>query len=394
MERVSSGIVLEALLDGTTLTCSLRNGGSYPLLQRYNADNGRFVPDFTTLSSDVLPVLYPLIVMNDGTGQTAPKTCVWTYNGTVLTFASKTAGDGRVRKMSTNAGLVDVFELVDDYTFQYNSATAHSVGLRIWGNLASSGNRDSDMIGCSGTVEIDGQVIDFSGLSKEFVIEESAGNEFSLWLTATNEGQITDANHDVTITAHCDISGDLVEDAIDGDNYYVNWKSLTADGIYDDIEGAVGASALTDNSIKISQQHVDNLLTVCAELFNKAGDLLATGYIEIADMTDPLEVSFSVKAKSGSSGTVTGYQLKKGGIAIVTASVVKRSDGSVQSGYGFKFATYNNAGAPFTLAGQTLSSGFSGTASVDPVGASVDVTFDDVYRAGRHLKLYATATKS
>lgn len=67
--NVNSSIILEAVLDGTTIVSRLLSGGDYPLLQRFNSANGTVTPDFTQTLDGVKPYIYPLVMHSDGSGQ-------------------------------------------------------------------------------------------------------------------------------------------------------------------------------------------------------------------------------------------------------------------------------------------------------------------------------------
>lgn len=394
--RVNSSLVLEAVMDGTTIISRLIAGGDYPLLQRYNSATGAITPDFSQTLEGEKPYVYPLVMHSDGSGVCEIKSCTFTYLGTVVATYDKETGEFNI-----NDAWDDVFEgaekTINIQGIEGAGSTTITVpALCIKGNLYNESNKDTDLIGCYGTVSLSGYDVQFTGLRQEFVIEEETSSMYALWLTVSNGGVIANSIGSVVITPHMDVTGDLKDDAFSTNTrYQIRYYKATANGkvqITSGVNGFVIAEAAQNYALTVPASQVDSNLTVFVELIDtqKSNSRLASASTVVQDLSDPYDIQWQV-VDSGNSGyqanSVSGNTIKKGGQASVTANVVNRSTGATDSSNSWNFCLvgYKNDGTILEDA-TTNTKGFIVKAK------SVDVSYNDLLRAGRKLTMHCFAS--
>ena len=357
MQNVSNGFVITALLNGTTINGYVRVE-NLPLIQRYTRGTERFVPDFEALAENARPVVLPCLTYTD-TGEVAipsDATTIFKYNDVELTFDA----DG----LCNTAGMTGVFKRLT-YPATISGQTYNIPAVRVMKNLVPLSNYDNDLITISGTVELGGQQLPFTDMSKEVIIEESVGNQYDLVIATDSDFSINSETDTINLTALVYKDGIAVND-LTGLSF--KWNKLLGMG---DVE----LPGTTANQT-ISAADVDNVLKLRCDLY-MSGSKIVSGFAEITDYTDPYDIQFAI---TGISGT----QITSGQTARITPSVVKRGSGDVVSGYAFDFAMKDNAGQDFTLTGKDSSQFTS---------AYVDLGYADVVRAGRAVNAYVTAIK-
>ena len=357
MNQINNSILFTSLATGTTIFGRL-NVANLPLIQRYNTGTNSFSPDFEVLAENAKPIVYPFLT-DTRTGEIlvpTTSTLVWKYNGVTLTFGS----DG----LSTNSGMDGCFKSLT-YSATIASKTYNLPALRVMKNLVPISNYDNDLISLSGSVERSGQQIPFAELNKEVVIEESTGSQFDAVITNTKGSQIVSETDTVTETVNLYKNGVLVTDY---SAYTFQWVKVTA-------TGEVTMSS-TSRTATITAADVDSKLRLRCDV-KENGSVIATGWDEITDNSDPYDLLLPITGIAGTQFTEDNQT------AVVTPKVVKRSTQAAVTGYTFTFTTKNNAGTDFTLTGKSSSS-FTGT--------SASISKADVDRANRGLAVYVQAS--
>lgn len=356
MNKVENGFALTALLNGTTINGCIRVD-NIPLVQRYKSGTNQFVPDFDVLAENAKAIAYPLLMFSDTGAIAIPSSVTFKYNGIVLTFDAN--------GLSTNGSMVGVFKSII-HSATIGSKTYQIPAIKVMKNLIPLSSYDNDLLTINGLVELGGQQIPFAEMNKEVIIEESVGNQYDVLITNTKGSQLMDAADTITETATVYKDGVVVSDMT---GFSFRWNKILGTG--DVVFGGTTRTQI------IAAAEVDNVLKVRVDLISQSS-VLASGYDELTDFSDPYDVHFLY---TGTSGT----QLSQGDTATVTPKVVKRSSGDPVTGYLFSFNIKNNAGQDFILSGKTTAQ-FTGENAV--------VTYADVIRAGRALKGYVTATKA
>lgn len=344
--ELQSSFKFMAVVDGATLNGYLRVDGS-PLVQRYRPGTEIFIPDFPTLPDNNKPTVATVIMnVSDGT-VLVPNTLTFKYNGVELTFGS----DG----LSTNAGWEGTFKRITGHPINIGGQSYPMTVLRIMKNLASASNVDNDRISVSGTVEIGGSSIEFNELSIEVSIMESTDNIYDIILEDDNGGHLVDGDTSTTIKAKIYQSGMLLEDTT---GFSYKWFKVEASG-----DAALGTAATQ----VITVNDVDSVLTVRCDVY-KDSSLLASGFLDIADITDPYYIQLNITG-------VTGDYIRKGETAVVTPVAVKRSTGEINPDLvtSWQFRTVNNEGEDFKLQNHP---------SASFTGANCQITYTDTVNGG------------
>lgn len=358
MQNINGIFYVTALIDGTTLNGLVRVE-NLPLIQQYKKGTASFTPDFEALAENSRPVALPLLrLTSDGT-VVVPSSVVFKYNSIALAFDPTT-------KLCTTSGFTGMFKLIY-YSLIVNSVTYVIPAIRVMKNLVPVSSYDNDLLTISGTVEIGGQQIPFSDMSKEIIIGEATGNQYNVVLSNNKGSQLVTEGETLTEIASIYKDGMLVTDLT---GFSFAWYKVLGSGDTR-ITG-------TSSSINIVNADVDNVLKVRCDV-SLSGSKIASGYDEITDFTDPYDMTYYNNAGGNS------MQLKKGETVTVTPRVVKRSTGDVMTGYTFQITTKNSQGANFILASQTTAT-FTAT--------SVNITYTDVISAGRGLSGYVLVSKS
>lgn len=343
--NLEGSFTLIALMDGTTINGTLRVEGT-PLAQRYNKGTAVFIPNFETLAENNRPTVVVILRdISDGS-VLVPNTIEFRYNDLLLTFGSN--------GLSTNAGMVGFFKKIDAYSTTIGGATYQVPALRVMKNLVPISGYDNDRITVSGTVEIGGSSIAFNALSKEVVIQESTGNQYDVLISNNKGSQLLLDGESLTETAR--IFKDGVE-ITDYTGFTFQWVKML---------GAGDTNWGTSRTQVVSTNDVDNVLKLRCDV-KKDGSLVASGYDEITDFSDPY---YSLLKITGISGNV----VKKGETATVTPVAVKRSTGEEAPSLitSWTFSLKDNTGAAFILTGKSAAT-FT--------GANATVSYEDMVRA-------------
>ena len=343
--NLEGSFTLIALMDGTTINGTLRVEGT-PLVQRYNKGTVVFIPDFTALPENGRPTVVVILRdISDG-GILVPNTIEYRYNDLLLTFDNN--------GLSTNSGMVGYFKKIDAYNTTIGGATYKVPALRVMKNLVPISGYDNDRITVSGTVEISGSSIGFNALSKEVVIQESTGNQYDALISNNKGSQLLTAGESLTDTVR--IFKDGVE-VTDYTGFTFQWVKML---------GAGDTNWGTSRTQVVSTNDVDNVLKLRCDV-KKDGSLVASGYDEITDFSDPYYTVIKITGISGNT-------VKKGETATITPVAAKRSTGEEVPSLikSWTFSLKDDAGAAFILTGKD-SATFTGT--------NAKIPFEDMVRA-------------
>lgn len=355
MDKLSSSFTLVGIIDGTTINGYVRVDNT-PLVQRYNTGTNSFVPDFEKMAENSRPVVVP-ILRDASTGDVVtPNSIKFMYNGLELTFG----GDN----LCTNEGLEGVFKKLVDYQAAVGSQSYSLPALRVMKNLVPISGYDNDRISVSGTVEVGGQSVPFNELSKEVIIQESTDNQYDVVISNDKGSAITEAGESLTERADIYKDGNKISDV---SGFSFKWFKVTAES-----DVAMG----TAQTQVIAASDVDNKQVVRCDVY-QGDELLASGFDEISDFSDPYFVRMDITG-------IDGTAIRKGQTAIITPKAVKRSSGEEASGLvsSWTFRIQDNEGADFTLTGKESAS-FSGT--------NCQISYEDIKRAKMGISGYVTA---
>lgn len=355
MDKLSSSFTLVGIIDGTTINGYVRVDNT-PLVQRYNTGTNSFVPDFEKMAENSRPVVVP-ILRDASTGDVVtPNSIKFMYNGLELTFG----GDN----LCTNEGLEGVFKKLVDYQAAVGSQSYPMPALRVMKNLVPISGYDNDRISVSGTVEVGGQSVPFNELSKEVIIQESTDNQYDVVISNDKGSAITEAGESLTERADIYKDGNKISDV---SGFSFKWFKVTAE-----VDVAMG----TAQTQVIAASDVDNKQVVRCDVY-QGDELLASGFDEISDFSDPYFVRMDITG-------IDGTAIRKGQTATITPKAVKRSSGEEASGLvsSWTFRIQDNEGVDFTLTGKDSAS-FSGT--------NCQISYEDIKRAKMGISGYVTA---
>jgi hypothetical protein len=250
--------------------------------------------------------------------------------------------------------MVGYFKKIDAYSTTIGGATYKVPALRVMKNLVPISGYDNDRITVSGTVEISGSSIGFNALSKEVVIQESTGNQYDALISNNKGSQLLTAGESLTDTVR--IFKDGVE-VTDYTGFTFQWVKML---------GAGDTNWGTSRTQVVSTNDVDNVLKLRCDV-KKDGSLVASGYDEVTDFSDPYYTIIKITGISGNT-------VKKGETATVTPVAAKRSTGEEVPSLikSWTFSLKDNAGAAFILTGKD-SATFTGT--------NAKIPFEDMVRA-------------
>ena len=243
---------------------------------------------------------------------------------------------------------------MDAYSTTIGGDTYKVPALRVMKNLVPISGYDNDRITVSGTVEIGGSSIAFNALSKEVVIQESTGNQYDVLISNNKGSQLLADGESLTETAR--IFKDGVE-ITDYTGFTFQWVKML---------GAGDTNWGTSRTQAVSTSDVDNVLKLRCDV-KKDGSLVASGYDEVTDFSDPYYTVIKITGISGNT-------VKKGETATVTPVAAKRSTGEEVTSLikSWTFSLKDNAGAAFILTGKD---------SATFTGANATVTYEDMVRA-------------
>lgn len=345
MKQIEGGFTLVALMDGTTINGILRVEG-LPLIQRYNKGTNHFIPDFEKVAENEQPTAV-IILRDSATGMVlTPSTHKWFYNGAQLTFSAS--------HLSTNEGLVETFEEINNYSATIGAKTYQLPALRVKKNLVPISGLDNDRLSISGTVAVNGRNIEFQEIGQEVVIQEATGNAYDVVITDTKGSALTEDNESLICTAN------LYKDGIevtDYSGYVFQWVKIPS-------EEQLGKA----RTQTINTSMVDGVLKVRCDISDGKA-VVASGITQITDFSDPYYVDIQITGQG-----VVGNALRPGQKCVVKPVARRRKDGSINAAFNsWKFNIKNNAGADFKVASKP-----GATFTAD----SVEVTSADIANAG------------
>ena len=328
--NVEGGFSLVALFDGTTLNAVLDVEGA-PLLQFYTEGTNNYTPDFEKLPENEKPTV-KLIMRNISTGKVlTPKpgnVINWKYNDVVLEF-----GEGG---LCTSEGMAGIFKKIDQHPTAIDGDTYKVPALRVMKNLVPISGVDNDRISVGGTIEVNGQNIPFKEIGTMVQIRKAATNAHLVYISDDNAGTISTQHPNLKVTATLYKDTSKVTDL---EGYTFQWYKLL---------GTEDAKFKQGATITITKADVDNILKLRCDVSYK-GKLLASGFHQVTDITDPYYVDFKIEGDG-----VVGNQLRSGQTATVTPVIRQRHpDGQtseVIEGTTWNWSLKDNEGKPFTLA--------------------------------------------
>lgn len=292
MSNISNHFFLNVIDDGTTLHGNLSS--EIPLAQAWNGASA--VPDWTVSTNQ--PLIY--LTLLNGKNLVAPTTTTWYYNGVDV------SSDSRFEITTRNV--------------TYNGTTLAMPALRIVSNLASSANKDIDVITLEGTYEIDGNGIDFTATAQIRISGIEANGYIGLINFVNGISDITDKGQVITMYGRL-YDPDGQSDSSVTTKWYLN----------DSTTGTNGASKTVDsttyaNAYQVEEEDVVDHATIRCE-FYKDGNIVYTAYASVDDMQDP---EFMYIQYNGNNGNAAS--LRKGDSATFEIWVGTRDDASVLGG--------------------------------------------------------------
>lgn len=365
MSKVQSGLTLTAIMDGVSVNGYIKVLNT-PLIQRYTKGTTNFIPDFEALSDTKKPVV--ATILRDGmTGEVmVPNTIVFKYNGIELTFGED--------NMCNTPSFEGAFKRILNYPVPMgaDAAPVNMTVMQVVKNLVPLSGYDNDTISASGTIEIDGQSMEFNEIFTPVVIQDSKANKYNLQIEDDNSGVITSTKEQLTLTAvlMCDMA--IVNDL---QGFTFKWNKITA----------TGDSPMSSQTNKqtVTKDDIDDTLLLRCDVY-QGDNFIVSGYREIRDYSDTYFVEWNT---TDTSGAAVGRVLRKGATVKVKPVAVSREGGGVKDIAECTFRTVDNAGKDFILTGKD-SATFPGTQP----DISFNVTYDDMKRAkyGLHIRLSGT----
>ena len=356
--KVEAGFTIIGLMDGTTLNGFLRVEGS-PLVQRYNKGTNVFVPDFESYGFPEANLPVAVVIIRDtADGDVMIPTAgsiVWKYNGVELEF-----GDD---DLCTTDGLEGVFKKIDSRSTTINSQSYNLPALQVRKNLVPISGYDNDRLSVSGAIEVSGNSVAFSEISKEVIIQETTGNAYSMSITDDKGFYLVTEND--SLTAKCNIYKDGNE-LSDYNGITFKWEKLLGSG-----NVTMGTSRIQ----VVANADVDNVLLLrCTATIS--GETISET-VTITDVSDPYEVYFDITG-------ITGNAIRANETAVIAPKARKRSDISqVASVSSWSWNIRDNAGNAFTLTGKESATFNAATASI---------SYADIKRAGMGISGSVSAT--
>lgn len=355
--KVESGFTLIGLMDGTTINGFLRVEGN-PLVQRYNKGTNQFIPDFEADGFPETSLPVAVLILRDTASGTVmiPQTSSieWKYNGVELTFGSN--------GLCTTSGLEGVFKKIDSRPTQIGDSSYNLPAIQVLKNLVPISGYDNDRLSVSGSVEVGGNSVSFSEISKEVIIQETTGNAFSM--TITDDKGFYLVNENDTLTAKCTIYKDGNE-VSDYSGVTFKWEKLLGTG---------NVTLGTARTQVVTNSDVDNVLLLRCTATLEGESISET--VTITDVSDPYEVYFEITG-------ITGNCIRTGETALVAPKARRRSDGNNATVSSWTWSIRDNTGADFILTGKSGATFNAATASI---------SYADIKRAGMGISGSVSAT--
>lgn len=365
MSKVQSGLTLTAIMDGVSVNGYIKVLNT-PLIQRYTKGSTNFVPNFETLSDSKKPVIATILRDSMSGEVMVPNTITFKYNGIALAFGEN--------NLCNTPSFEGVFKRILNYPVPVgaDASTVNMTVMQVVKNLVPISGYDNDTISASGTIEIEGQSMEFNEIFTPVVIQDSKANKYDVIIEDDNGGCIDKTKPTVTLTSNVFCDGSLLNDL---QGFTFKWYKLTA-------KGDVAMNSQT-NKQTITKDDVDDTLQVRCDLC-KDNAVLRSGYREIKDFSDTYYVEWNT---TDTSGAAVGRVLRKGATVKVEPVAVSREDGAVVKIAECTYKTVDNAGKDFILTGKDAAT-FTGKQP----DISFNVTYNDMKRAKYGLQIRLDGT--
>ena len=275
---VTTTCYLQAVMDGMTINGFMRVEHC-PLVQRFIKGTNKYVPDFETMSETEKPVTYPVLRDSSSGEILVPDTVTYKYNGKPLTFDE--------HGLSTNEGMEGIFQKVESYPASIDGQSYPMTVVRVVKNLVPISGYDNDRISASGTVEKNGQIATFNEYSREVIITDTSGGEYSALIVP---GGLVLTDKKQTLEARCDLflRGEKITDLA---KYSYKW--FTMPGGVDTPKGTSQTQTFTIDDV--------NYKTIVRVEVYEGSKHLTTAYDQLVDYTEPVQVRLNI---TGIEGTV------------------------------------------------------------------------------------------
>ena len=347
--QVSDYAEVTGIIDADSLSFVLM--ATEPLVQylKKGTSDG-FMPNWATSTKQ--PIIYPnaMSQLEGIRKRIVAESEEWSYNGTTMTF---------------NATGVSVTPAAIAGTFKrmlYNNGDFNVPGLKIISNLVSPTNVDTDQIGMSCKVEVSSVQIPANN-TIPIRLEETVGDPYQGFISATDGGVIDNNTKSVTLTGELTKGGSYVTEGI-----IHKWYQAVLGGW----EARNGIAA-TPDKLLVTGDMVDTFALFKCEYWI-GGLMVFASVAKVSDESDPL-----ILAKNPSGPTTLG----RGGSVTYTPKVVRRSTGAVVDGYTkLSFTTFKSDGSDLVIP----------TGQIVP-NTSIQVTRTDVDNGNGRVRIHFSASK-
>lgn len=316
---VNAGILVEGVLDGTTIAYQVVVYNDLPLVQRFDEETGNCSPDWASVWEEIksqgasdarvakLPRIY-IKARDLASGEDLTKSVKIssvTYNevSTISWAAGTTAFNETIRM---NGGNEEYFGI------KYGTDETPIPSVMLIGNPADAlTNPDNDRISFSGSVVCDGAQVNFQDLGKdiEIIPEVDVNAGYGIVLSVpTNENidsYIVSKGSYTKRIAQLTYDGEIVE--ISKTPHFFKYYDITG---ADDVQlvnesGMVELSSITkdgqvvpNNCIKIYEPKLNSMMSVRCDAYSgtpaEEGRRLASFIALIYDLSDEYQVKFKV----------------------------------------------------------------------------------------------------
>lgn len=272
MSTISNRFFVTALEDGTTLHGALRSSSS--LSQAYG--DGGCVPDWTNAG----PVIYVSLI-NGAEAVAADSGGTWYYNGTAIIWDAN--------GLSSNDTFTGVFKLIRNHVVSNITVPA----IQIVKNLATSENKDHDIISYTGQKTLSTAPIPFSCETEVRITQWISGGYLGELYFVDGIADLTETNRMVTIGSRLYSDHDVSDYSA---LWYINEEPVTSTDDEDDAYIDDGMLVVKDTAV------VDYATIKC--MFYYGGDNVAVAYVGVDDTHDPEYLWIFLGEASGSSASL------------------------------------------------------------------------------------------
>ena len=308
--NISAGIVIEGVIDGTTIGYQVVVHGDRPLEQSYNSNTGKCSPDWAAIWQDIkdngvsseklnrLPRVY--IKARDLTsGEDVTDS---------LVIAKVKYNDAEVA-WNDGGTAFDIIRMVGKNDASYGLPFGVPCAMFIGNPADSQNNPDNDRITFSGTVVANGAQVSFSDIGKDVKIypELSANTGYLVTLKVPDDGDsyIYDKKVSTIRVAKLWHDHELIDPA--KTPHFFRYYDITGSGDTPlaDTAGRIaittvadGGITATSNKIEIFPDAVDSMMTLRCDAYagtpENPGELLASAINVIYDLSDEYQVQWTL----------------------------------------------------------------------------------------------------